>query len=98
MARSIWGWGEEGQLGDFEALAKRAAPFFTDLQREQPSARLDVPAARVEVPSELAAFSSSAAEARAARCWGKGFPDRVYGFRGDYRAAPDFVCAPRDEA
>jgi alkyldihydroxyacetonephosphate synthase len=50
------------------------------------------------MPPELAAFSRPDNFARACHTYGKGYPDLVRGFAGDYRGAPDFVCRPRDEA
>jgi alkyldihydroxyacetonephosphate synthase len=97
MPRSLWGWGDAGQALELEPLARRVRPFFGELEVEN-EAGLRVPKPRVGIPSELAAFASSEERDRAAHCWGKGYPDRLRGFRGDFSAAPDFVARPRDEA
>ena len=55
-------------------------------------------APRVEVPPALSGFADQQLHSRVRHTWGRGYPDRVRGFRGDFSAAPDLVVTPRTEA
>lgn len=57
-----------------------------------------VPAPRCAVPAALAAFCSDDREARLRHTYGRGYPDLVRAFRGDFAHAPDLVATPHDEA
>jgi len=48
------------------------------------------------MPDEIAAFSTRAPRERALRTRGRGFPDLIAGFAGDFSGAPDIVAMPRD--
>jgi alkyldihydroxyacetonephosphate synthase len=96
MPRSLWGWGNTEQALDLPPLMRRVEPFFGARSVED-AAEPHVPTARLEPPAELRALASTDASDRAAHCWGKAYPDRLRGFRGDFRAAPDFVVRPNDE-
>lgn len=99
--RSFWAWGFEDALPDEEATAKLAAQvgaFFgeTPAGRSPPRrADLRLPEARVSVPADLG--GSSGAGDRITHTHGRGYPDLVRGFRGDFAAAPDGVFFPGSE-
>jgi len=97
MPRSLWGWGEENQLPDLGATAKRVEPLVGELTPEKPSTDLRIAAPRATVPTQWAQFATADDRERAAHAWGKSYCDRVRGFRGDFSAAPDAVVTPRDE-
>lgn len=96
-ARSLWGWGDASQLPDLAQTAQRVVPLVGDVTPEQPSPQPRVAPPRAEVPAEWRAFASVDELDRAAHAWGKSYPDRIRGFRGDFSAAPDAVVMPRDE-
>jgi alkyldihydroxyacetonephosphate synthase len=95
--RSVWGWGHVEAAVSVEQTRARLEPLFGPgaVEDAQPPR---VPPPRVEIPAELAAFSSASAPARASHAMGKGYPDRLRGFRGEFEAAPDLVVTPGDEA
>ncbi len=100
MQRNRWGWGYEHRAVALDALAERARPLLRgeDPETPVPDDAIALPRARVEVPDELAGFATAAPLARATHTYGKSYPDKIRGFRGDYAPAPDFVVRPRDEA
>jgi len=100
MNRSHWGWGHVERLPPLSEVAPRAQAFFGELQAQAavPLDAVKLSAPRVEVPASLRPFASQANEARIRHTWGRGYPDRVKGFRGDFSAAPDIVATPRTEA
>ncbi|HVV83281.1 MAG TPA: FAD-binding oxidoreductase, partial [Kofleriaceae bacterium] len=99
--RSLWAWGTVDRFPDDEArrrLAQAArmltgeAPTLLALPRDE-DAR--VPEARLAAPPALAAIASGERRDRAAHAYGRGYPDLVRGFGGDFAAAPDLVLRPR---
>src|SRR4051812_39935207 len=99
MNRSHWAWGYVERMLPLADVAPRAQALFGGLQPEEaaPLEGAKVPKARVEVPSALSAFGRADSEYRLRHTWGRGYPDRIRGFRGDFSAAPDLVLTPRDE-
>lgn len=99
MGRSHWGWGNDEARPPMEQVRARAAPMF-DALTEEPPVPLEaagVPSPRVEVPAGMRDWCSQERRARVFHTWGKGYPDRLRGFRGDFSAAPDVVATPRTE-
>ncbi len=100
--RSIWAWGWRDKFPDDAAraglaqLARALLPAATPALRPLPGEPVVPPG--VAVPDVLAAFATAAPRDRAARTRGRGFPDLVRGFAGDYAGAPDVVARPRDAA
>jgi alkyldihydroxyacetonephosphate synthase len=100
-----FGWGREGEgltpaeeaaaLGRYRRLFGVAA--FDELA-PPPLAEIELPPVRVAAPPSLAGFCSSGRYDRAAHTYGKSFCDYARGLLGDYRAAPDLVAYPHDEA
>jgi alkyldihydroxyacetonephosphate synthase len=101
--RSLWAWGTVDRFPDDDArrrlagaarmLTGGAAPALLPLPRDE-DAR--VPAAGVAAPAALAAIASADPRDRAAHAYGRGYPDLVRGFHGDFAGAPDVVLRPRD--
>ena len=100
MNRSHWGWGYLEQMPPLAEVAPRATAFFGPLETQScvPIDAVVVPRPRVEVPPALNDFASAQPEPRLRHTWGRGYPDRLRGFRGDFSAAPDLVVTPRTEA
>ena len=94
--RNVWGWGDVEAAVSVEETQGRVEPFFGASEVESP-APPRVPKSRLEVPPQLAGFASIADADRASHAMGKGYPDRVRGFRGDFSAAPDLVVTPSNE-
>lgn len=100
---SFWGWGyEENFPGEDEIdyLRDRIEERFgeTPDPRPEPTIReITLPDPDHPIPAELSSFSSASRRERALHTYGKGYPDLVRGFRGNYEAAPDFVCHPENE-
>ena len=101
--RHPWAWGWADRFPDDGArkgLAQMASALlgggFEALPVE--AAAPAIAASRVEPPATLAAICDAAPAARGARTHGKGYPDLVRGWRGDFATAPDLVARPRDEA
>ncbi len=101
--RSFWAWGYEDRFPSGEArrrlrdrvtmilgggVEERPLPTFEEIRLRTPGGK---------VPTALAAFARDDARERALHTYGRGFPDLVRGFSGDFLAAPDFVLFPRDE-
>ena len=99
MSANPWGWGIPGQAPDLGAAAGRARAFFGELQPEDevPLDAAQVPVPRVEVPADIAELCTVDRAQRAAHAMGKGYLDRLRGFRGDYASAPDLVARVRTE-
>jgi alkyldihydroxyacetonephosphate synthase len=103
--RSLWAWGWEDRFPDDDARRALAAQVAFLSSGPAPSLRSAVPEdaiaigpARLEVPSSIAAFTSADPGLRARRTYGRGYPDLVRGFAGDFTGAPDLVARPRDAA
>ena len=99
--RSFWGWGWADKLPDAEmrrAIGARVGSFFGRAPLGLlPLPSIDdvaLPAPRV-VP-ELG-FCTSDPRERIFHTHGKGYPDLVRGFGGDFSRAPDVVAFPDDE-
>lgn len=103
--RKFWGWGFEDasptpeELAPLTALVGMRFPEAT-LEPATPP-RIDdieVPVSRVGAPASLAPILDTSPLARASHTYGKSFRDVVRGLRRDFRAMPDAVALPRDEA
>ncbi|MBK9037439.1 MAG: FAD-binding oxidoreductase [Myxococcales bacterium] len=105
---SLWAWGEAERFPDDDArrrlaLAARAltggaAPTLRPLPRD---ADARVPIGRLTAaatPTPLAALVSDAPRDRAAHAYGRGYPDLVRGFAGDFAGAPDLIARPGSAA
>ncbi|MBS1152505.1 MAG: putative alkyl dihydroxyacetonephosphate synthase agp, partial [Myxococcaceae bacterium] len=81
-------------------VAPRATAFFGELEAKAavPIEAVVLSKPRVELPAALQEFGTAQREPRLRHTWGRGYPDRVRGFRGDFSAAPDLVVTPRTEA
>ena len=103
--RSLWAWGTVERFPDDDArrrlaqsarmLTGGAAPALRPLPRDQ-DARIS--ATRVAPPPSLASIASTAPRDRAAHAYGRGYPDLIRGFAGDFAAAPDVILRPRSAA
>lgn len=107
-ARSLWAWGDRARFPDDDARRKLAQtarlltggvapelrPLPDDADARVPPGRATVAAA----PAALAPLLSDAPLDRAAHAYGRGYPDLVRGFAGDFAAAPDLIARPRDAA
>lgn len=100
--RSLWAWGTVERFPDEDARRRLAAmarlltggaPVTPRPLPRDEDAR--VPAARIEALAGLDHLCSAAPRDRAAHAYGKGYPDLVRGFAGDFAAAPDLVVRPR---
>lgn len=99
--RSLWAWGwtdrfpdetaRKGMVAMVGALVPGVQPAVRPLPPDEPA----VPPSPVRIPDALAAFTSQAPRERAQRTRGRGFPDLVAGFSGDFGAAPDVIARPR---
>ena len=106
--RSVWAWGWQDKFPDAAArsqliqLARASVPGAAPALRALPAAHDDgvpaVAAPAVAIPAAVAAFATAAPRDRAMCTRGRGFPDLIAGFAGDYAGAPDFVARPRDAA
>ncbi|MCE9579725.1 MAG: FAD-binding oxidoreductase [Deltaproteobacteria bacterium] len=65
---------------------------------DDPGATLVLPEARSAPPAALGAISDASPRARAGHTYGKGYPDLIRGFAGDFAAAPDWIAYPTSEA
>ena len=101
-ARSLWAWGTVDRFPDVAARQRLAAMArmltggapvaLRPLPRDEDA---QVPAARAGALRGLDDLCSVAPRDRAAHAYGKGYPDLVRGFAGDFSAAPDLVVRPR---
>ncbi|HTM21866.1 MAG TPA: FAD-binding oxidoreductase, partial [Kofleriaceae bacterium] len=80
------------------ALAGALVPGMA-LQPAPPPAldALRMPPPRIAAPPALAGFTGADRRERAGHSYGRGFPDLLRGFAGDFSAAPDLVARPRNE-
>ena len=106
--KSLWAWGDADRFPDDDARRKLAAtarmvtggnpPTLRPLPRDEDA---QVPAGRLAAaaaPSPLTALLSDAPRDRAAHAYGRGYPDLIRGFAGDYSGAPDLVARPGSAA
>ncbi len=103
--RSFWAWGYEDRFPSDEARRQQArmasALLGFPALEARPTPTLDdvrMPAPRLSAPAALADVASTDRLDRALHTHGRGYPDLVRGFRGDFGRAPDLVLHPRDEA
>lgn len=101
VRKSLWAWGDAARFPDDDARRRlaRTARLLTGtepaLRRLPRDDDARVPAAREPaVPDALAALVSTAPLDRAAHAYGRGYPDLVRGFAGDFGGAPDLVFRP----
>lgn len=101
--RTFWAWGYEDRFPDDEArkrLAGRLTPLFGSPPELQPLPSLDavvLAEPRYVPPLELRAIGTTDKYERALHTYGRGYPDLVRGFRGDFSSAPDWVFHPTSE-
>jgi alkyldihydroxyacetonephosphate synthase len=100
-----FGWGREGEglsAAEESAALDRNRRLFGvsgfDETAPPPLAEIELSPPRLLPPSSLSACCSAAVYDRTAHTYGKSFSDYARGLVGDYRAAPDIVAYPRDEA
>jgi alkyldihydroxyacetonephosphate synthase len=98
---SFWGWGYNENFPDeatIDYLAERLRDRFdlTGLRREpEPTLNdLSLPDPGLSPPDELVNITSHTTNDRALYTYGKGYPDLVRGFQGDFESAPDCVTFP----
>jgi alkyldihydroxyacetonephosphate synthase len=103
--RSLWAWGWDDKQPDAAARAglaqlARALLGGGDFAPRAPAtgAAIAVAPSRIAPPAALAALCSAEPTDRAHHAHGKGYPDLVRGFAGDFAAAPDLVARPADAA
>jgi alkyldihydroxyacetonephosphate synthase len=97
------GWGFEGEgltPTEAEALARMLRAAFPDarLHRREPPGPPQLDAPRLDAPAALAPLFTSDPHERALHALGKGYPDLVRAFRGEFPHAPELVALPADEA
>jgi alkyldihydroxyacetonephosphate synthase len=97
------GWGNEGDglpADGRETLLRTLRAAFPDapLRRAEPPRRVELPAPRVDSPHGLVEILRADPRERAVHALGKGYPDLVRAFRGEFPHAPDHVAYPADEA
>jgi alkyldihydroxyacetonephosphate synthase len=103
--RSLWAWGFREKLPD-ESTRRGLAMMGQAMLGGDPLPvaalprhdRIDLPAPAVRIPDSLAHLCTVDPLARAHRAHGKGYPDLIRGFAGDFSAAPDVVAEPTTEA
>ncbi len=101
--RSFWGWGYEDKFPNDDArkaLAERLAALFGTVPdlRDLPSpASLALREPRYTLPLELRSIATADVLERATHTYGRGYPDLVRGFGGDFSSAPDWVFHPTSE-
>ncbi|RMH37893.1 MAG: FAD-binding oxidoreductase [Deltaproteobacteria bacterium] len=105
VRKNFWGWGWEERFPDEatrRSIGQLAAAFIggADLRMQEPPALDEVELAppRVAPPAALADRFSARPYDRACHCYGRNYRDVWRGFHRDFRAAPDWVVTPRDEA
>lgn len=96
-----WGWADKHPTEDeVRKLSRRVEGTLGVSLQPEPLPRIEdarVDPSRLEVPSELAAFCTDARTSRIHHTYGRGYPDVLRGFRGDFSPAPDLVAEPRTE-
>jgi alkyldihydroxyacetonephosphate synthase len=106
-ARSVWAWGWADKLPDAGAragLIQVARALLGDAARDaelavrEAATELAIAPSRIAPPAALAALCSAEPLDRAHHAHGKGYPDLVRGFAGDFAAAPDLVARPETAA
>ncbi|MFB6142406.1 MAG: FAD-binding oxidoreductase [Halorientalis sp.] len=102
--RSFWGWGHVDRFPDDEERRDLKEQLETLLDfPERPLldpptlADVSIPASRVTVPEDLETVVSTATEDRVRHTYGRGYPDLVRGFHGEFDPAPDAVAEPESE-
>lgn len=95
-----WAWGWAEKWPDFDARKNIAAMLgaLHGLEAElREPVELDaivLPDSLVRIPPELSQIVSAERDLRIRSTWGRGFPDIVRGFEGNFSAAPDAVARP----
>jgi alkyldihydroxyacetonephosphate synthase len=106
MERSFWGWGYRERFPDAEARAAIGAQIgaLLGVSLQAPKAppalgSIGLRPSRIDVPPSLAGVVDCGRKARIFHTHGRGYPDLVRGFRGDFaQHAPDAVACPSSEA
>jgi alkyldihydroxyacetonephosphate synthase len=103
--RKFWGWGWEGEgptRDEQQLIGTLLAERFGlgDLRIDAPPTigQIELHTPRIAAPAALRSRITADPEERAGHTYGKAFRDIVRGFGRDFRAAPDLVALPRDEA
>jgi len=101
----MWAWGWDDKLPDEAArrgLAQLARALLGagELVPRAPATgdAVTIAPSRIAPPAALAAWCSAEPIDRARHAHGKGYPDLVRGFAGDFAAAPDLIARPADAA
>jgi len=101
--RSHWAWGYEDKFPSDDtrrAMARRFAAAFGQAPDILPLPSLEaakIPEPRFAPTPELRAMGTTDQHERAIHTYGRGYPDVVRGFYGDFAAAPDWVFYPTSE-
>ena len=106
QARSFWGWGHAAKFPDAPTRTQMgqmaAAMMGVDASFEaRPAPTIEavsMPSPGLEIPTHFESFCQNDKLSRALHTYGRGYPDIVRGFSGDFSPAPDFVAHPRDES
>ena len=97
------GWGYEGdglRADEREALTRTLRVAFPDapLRRAGRRPRVELTAPRIGPPRGLEELLTADPRERALHALGKGYPDLVRAFRGEFPHAPDLVAYPAEES
>jgi alkyldihydroxyacetonephosphate synthase len=102
--RSIWGWGWADKFGSAAERATlgeqlRGVLGFAGAGLSSPveASAYRIPPPRLEPGPSIRKFCTTDRLERAARTWGRSYPDIVRGFQGDFSRAPDIVARPQNE-
>ncbi|MFD1514670.1 FAD-binding oxidoreductase [Halomarina rubra] len=96
---SRWGWGHadreptDAERRETKARVETMLGFPERPLLPMPDDDLDLPDPRVDPPFH---FCTTDPEVRARHTYGKGYPDLVRGFYGEYDPAPDAVARPEE--
>lgn len=101
--RSHWAWGyndafpDEASRGRLRARVEATLGVTLTDEAPAPLDGVALPPTRFSPPQELRAFGSDATPDRVRHSYGRGYPDLVRAFRGDFASPPDWVFFPESE-
>ncbi len=103
--RSHWAWGWEDKMPDVDARQNLGQMMgamlgFTPAGLKDAVAlnAIETNGSRVQAPSALQDFCTDDVESRIRHAKGRSYEDLITGFYGDFKACPDLVATPRNEA
>lgn len=101
---NFWGWGKKSASpseDELRELGELISQYFDveDASIAPPPTldSIDIPSPVIDVPESIEAFSNQRRHLRALNTYGRGFPDMVRGFNGNFNPAPDVVALPDNE-